>query len=139
MLSFYRMERSDGEPLPLFADAVQAGFPSPADDSVEMSLDLNELLIQHPAATFFVRVQGESMQDAGIRNGDILIVDRALPPADGKIVIATVGGEFTVKRLRLKGNDLFLMPANPSFSPLKVDAQSDCQIWGVVSYVIHKT
>jgi DNA polymerase V len=124
--------------LPLFAVPVKAGFPSPAEDYLEQNLDLNEYLIQHPAATFFVRVDGESMRGAGIQKGDILIVDRSLEPSHGKIVIAVINGEFTVKRLRLHQDKVFLEPENPHFSPIEINPNWDFQIWGVVTYVIHK-
>lgn len=124
--------------LPLFAVPVKAGFPSPAEDYLEQNLDLNEYLIQHPSATFFVRVDGESMRGAGIQKGDILIVDRSLEPSHGKIVIAVINGEFTVKRLRLHQDKVFLEPENPQFSPIEINPNWDFQIWGVVTYVIHK-
>ena len=124
--------------ISLFVDPVQAGFPSPAAGDIERKLDLNEYLIEHPSATFFVRVQGNSMIGAGIHEGDILIVDRALTPGDGKVVIAVVNGEFTVKRLVIKEGKKVLMPENPRFAPIKIEEGSDCQIWGVVTYAIHK-
>lgn len=124
--------------LPLFAVPVKAGFPSPAEDYLEQNLDLNEHLIQHPAATFFVRVDGESMKGAGIHKDDILIVDRSLEPTNGKIVIAVINGEFTVKRIRLHQDKVFLEPENPQFSPIEINPNWDFQVWGVVTYVIHK-
>ena len=125
--------------LPLFLASVEAGFPSPARDDLEKKLDLNDLLIQHPAATFFVRAAGHSMQGAGIHDGDLLIVDRAVKPEDGKVVIAVINGEFTVKRIKIQKGKLWLMPENPSFAPIKVDTLADFQVWGVVTYVIHRT
>jgi DNA polymerase V len=127
------------EPLPFFEKPVAAGFPSPADDYLEQALDLNEHLIQHPAATFFVRVDGDSMIGAHIVQGDILIVDRAIEPASGKIVIAVLNGEFTVKRLRKENGSLFLDAENPKYPSLKIEPHWDFQIWGTVTYVIHKT
>ncbi len=124
--------------LPLFAHRVPAGFPSPADDYVEARLDLNQHLVEHPAATFFVRVQGESMLGAGIQDGDLLVVDRAIDPADGKVVIAAVNGELTVKRLSLKDGEVWLQPENPRYPPLQITEGLDCVIWGVVTHVIHK-
>jgi len=105
--------------LPLFSARVQAGFPSPADDHLERSIDLNEELIQHPAATFFVRVKGESMHDAGIQSGDILVVDRSLAPTDRKIVVAMIDGEFTVKRFRNQEGESFWKRRMTSFPGLK--------------------
>ena len=123
--------------VPLFLTRISAGFPSPAEDYLDLKLDLNEHLIQHPAATFFVRVDGESMLKAGINHGDILIVDRSLEPADRKIVIAGVRGELTVKRIRKIQGRLYLMPENENFAPLEVSEDSELEIWGVVTCVIH--
>ena len=102
------------------------------------TLDLNEHLIRHPEATFFVRVYGDSMRDAGIQSGDILIVDRAVEPKNGSVVIAALNGELTVKRLQKKQGKLFLMPEHPEFSPIEVTKDASFEIWGIVSYVIHK-
>jgi DNA polymerase V len=123
--------------IPLLICPVEAGFPSPAEDWVEDRLDLNKHLIKHPAATFFVRVAGHSMTGAGIHPGDILVVDRALEPTDGKVIIAVVDGELTVKRVRVKQGRLFLMPDNPDYPPLAIEEETDFSVWGVVSYVIH--
>lgn len=130
--------KASSESFPLLMMHIAAGFSSPADDYVEQKLDLNEYLIQHPAATFFVRVEGNSMIDAGIKSGDILIVDRALPVNNGAVVVAHIQGEFTVKRVEQRGNQLYLVPANTKYQPLLVTAEMDIEIWGVVSYVIHK-
>ncbi|MDD5089368.1 MAG: translesion error-prone DNA polymerase V autoproteolytic subunit [Candidatus Wallbacteria bacterium] len=124
--------------LPLFSDGIAAGFPSPADDYIERKLDLNEYLIRHPAATFFVRVEGESMINAGIHPGDILIVDRALEPGDNKIVVALLEGEFTVKRLRKTCSGLFLLAENPAYAPIEIQQGANFEIWGVVAFVIHQ-
>jgi DNA polymerase V len=125
-------------PLPLFNSPVRAGFPSPADDYVERDLDLNEHLIQHPAATFYVRAQGDSMIGAGIHDNDLLMVDRAIKPSGGKIVIAVVNGEFTVKRLVLKGKKAYLEAGNPEYPNTVIDEDAGIEIWGVVTNVIHK-
>ncbi|OLN31334.1 Error-prone repair protein UmuD [Desulfovibrio sp. DV] len=126
-------------PLPLYLAPVSAGFPSPAEDYLDQALDLNELCIAHPAATFYVRASGDSMRDAGIHSGDVLVVDRAMEPLPGRIVIAAVNGELTVKRLRLQDGRLFLMPENPAYTPLEVHPESSFEIWGVVTFVIHRT
>ncbi len=126
-----------GFKLPFFVQSVQAGFPSPADDYIEKQLDFNELLIQHPAATFCVRVSGDSMINAGISAGDILVVDKALIPKNNSIVIAILNGEFTVKRIQFNHNQVLLIPENPAFSPVIVSNDS-FEVWGVVTYVIHK-
>ncbi len=119
--------------------SVQAGFPSPADDFVEKELDLNALVVKKPAATFYVKVEGESMINAGICSGDLLVVDRSLEPKSGQIVVAVVNGEFTVKRLEVSVKGCFLVPENSKYPVLRVDGENECQIWGVVTYVIHKT
>jgi DNA polymerase V len=122
---------------PVFMAPVTAGFPSPAEDYIEGKLDLNEHLVKHPAATFFVRVTGDSMLDAGIHPGDILIVDRSLEAADKKVVIAVVEGELTVKRIRLINEKIVLMPENENYKPLQINKETDFEIWGVVTNVIH--
>jgi DNA polymerase V len=138
MLEIFKAEAGPPLPLPIYLANVQAGFPSPAEDYLDKTLDLNELLIAHPAATFFVRVSGDSMQNAGIFSGDILVVDRSLEAADNKIVIAIVNGEFTVKRLKIREGRISLVPENPSYPILEMKEGSDFQVWGVVTYVIHK-
>lgn len=125
-------------PLPLYGSRVSAGFPSPADDYLEDTLDLNEHLIAHPAATFMVRVSGDSMLGAGIHPGDILVVDRSLEATDGRIVIAVLDGELTVKRLSLRGKNVRLLPENPDYAPIIVRETQDFSVWGVVTSVIHK-
>lgn len=125
--------------LPLFLSHVSAGFPSPADDYIEKQLDINDLVIKHPAATFFVRVSGDSMRGAGIHSGDILVVDKALEPVNGKIIVAILDGEFTVKRIVFDGSGITLLPENASYLPIKVQPESEFQVWGVVTYVIHRT
>jgi DNA polymerase V len=122
---------------PLYVARVSAGFPSPADDYLEGRLDLNAHLVQHPAATFFVRVSGDSMIQAGIHTGDILIVDRSLEPADKNVVIAAIDGELTVKRIRMKDKKLLLVPENEEYETIAVDAEREFEVWGVVTHVIH--
>lgn len=131
-------EARTGLKIPLFTARVSAGFPSPADDFIDRALDLNEFLIEHPAATFFVRVEGTSMIGAGIHPGDILIVDRALEPSPGSIVVAVLDGEFTVKRFQFSGGRPCLMAENAEFPPIELNADMTVEIWGVVTYVIHK-
>lgn len=122
---------------PLFSCSVSAGFPSPADDYIEGRLDLNELMVANPAATFFVRVAGDSMTGAGIHHNDILVVDRSLEPVSGKVVIAVVNGELTVKRLHKKGETICLKAENPEYPDIPVNEESACEIWGVAAFVIH--
>ena len=125
--------------LPSFLCGVAAGFPSPADDYMDKELDLNELVIKHPAATFYVRVEGHSMRDAGIHSGDILVVDRSLSPSSGKIIVAILNGEFTVKRLIIEEHGtIVLRPENSNYPPIQVSPEADFQVWGVVTYVIHQ-
>ncbi|NWJ46762.1 MAG: translesion error-prone DNA polymerase V autoproteolytic subunit [Chloroflexi bacterium] len=123
--------------LPLFLSAVAAGFPSPAEDYVDTLLDLNRLLIKNPAATFFMRVSGESMLGAGIHPHDVLVVDRSLKPRDGSVVVAVLDGEFTVKRLRKRQGGYVLEAENALFPPLVVTGEMTLEIWGVVTAVVH--
>ena len=120
---------------PLYLMAIKAGFPSPADDYVEKTLDLHEHLIRHPAATFFVRVSGDSMAPL-IAHGDILVVDRALTPHSGSIVIAAVNGELTVKRLVEQNGSSMLVADNDAYQPIALTPQVDCTLWGVVVHII---
>lgn len=138
------MKRMSTEPmlqelsrLRLFSDKVSAGFPSPAQDYVEQTLDLNELCIRHPAATFMVRLSGESMRDAGIYDGDILVVDRSLTAAHGSVIIASLNGEFTVKELCLKPVKQ-LIPHNKNYQPILLTERDNFEIFGVVISVIRR-
>ena len=124
-------------PIPLFESRVQAGFPSPGDDYSEGMLDLNDYLIPHKTTTFFVRVTGESMTGAGIFPGDMLIVDRSLDPSDGKVIIAVLNGEMTVKRLKQKRDSLLLCSENERYPDIQVTGEDDFSTWGVVTNVIH--
>ena len=135
--AIYKPDCSTSCPLPLYVTPVSAGFPSPAEDYIEGKLDLNKHLIKHPSATFFVRVTGDSMIDVGIHDGDTLIVDRALEPHDGSIVIAVVDGELTVKRLRKKADELLLVAENKKYQPIAIHEETSFEIWGVVTNVIH--
>jgi len=123
--------------VPLFESRVQAGFPSPADEYSEGSLDLNDYLLPHKATTFFVRVTGDSMINVGIFPGDMLVVDRSLTPTYGKIVIALLNGEMTVKRLEKFKNRLFLCAENDAYPDIKITEEDHFAIWGVVTNVIH--
>nr|CRH05604.1 putative LexA repressor [Candidatus Magnetococcus massalia] len=133
----YRPASSTPYPIPMAGSQVAAGFPSPADDFVEGQLDLNQFLVKHPAATFFVRVSGDSMRDAGIHPGDILVVDRALEAEDGRIVIAVLNGELTVKRLKKRDGQVYLMPENPHYPPIEISEEAEMVIWGIVTSVVH--
>ena len=123
--------------IPLFMVPGEAGFPSPAADYLEGNLDLNEYLIKHPAATIFVRAPDDYMIKAGIFPGDILIVDRSIKPTDKKVVIALIDGGLGVRRIsKIKGK-VFLVPENENYKPIQIDPETDCEIWGVVTNVIH--
>lgn len=130
--------KARAEGIPFFISPVSAGFPSPAADYIEKSLDLNEYLVKHPTATFFVRVSGNSMIKAGIFSGDMLIVDRSLSPQQDSVVVAILNGEFTVKRFRREGGRVVLYPENDEYKPIAINENTDFQIWGVVTSVIHK-
>ena len=130
--------RQPTEGLPLYLSAIRAGFPSPAEDYIERNLDLHDHLVKDKAATFFLRATGDSMREAGIHDGDLLVVDRALEAAHGKIVIAVLDGELTVKRLLRKGGRVALAPANPDFPEIDITQREHVHIWGVVTYAVHK-
>ena len=124
--------------LPLAESRVSAGFPSPADDYMEMSLDLNRELVRNPASTFYARVRGVSMEGEGIRDGDLLVIDRAAEIRDGVLAVCCIDGEFTLKRVRRDPKEacIWLVPANPDYEPLRVTEENDFRIWGIVRYVI---
>jgi DNA polymerase V len=125
--------------VPVLLWKVPAGFPSPAEDYAAGPINLNDYLIHHPEATFLLRVSGHSMQGAGIFDGDEILVDRAQTPSDGRIVVASVNGEMTVKRLRLRpGKPPILLPENPDYPPIVLREGEECQIWGVVTRVLHQ-
>lgn len=134
----YGLDQTTKVACPLFSSGVSAGFPSPAEDHIERKLDLNELLIQNPAATFFVRVAGDSMIGAGINHGDLLVVDRSQPAASGKIIIAITHGELTVKRLMRRDSSWQLVAANAAYPVVEISEETGCEVWGVVTSVIHQ-
>ena len=136
-LSFYSMEEKTLD-IPFYQSNVSAGFPSPAEDFMELDLNLQEYLVQHPSATFCVKVTGDSMQNAGIFSGDVMVVDRALEPKNKTIVLAVLDGEFTVKRIHKKGDLLFLNPENDNFKPIEITQEMNFKVWGVVTHIIHK-
>ena len=123
--------------FPLYSSKVSAGFPSPADDNLEKSLDLNSYLIKRPAATFFVRVNGDSMINAGINDNDILVVDRSIKPSHGKVIIAVLDGQMTVKRLYKRSGKVILMPENDLYKPIEITDDTNMEIWGVVTSAVH--
>jgi DNA polymerase V len=123
--------------LPLLAGRVPAGFPSPAADYAEATLDLNEHLIRRPASTFFIRITGDSMIGAGVHDGDLAIVDRSIEAHSGHVVVAVVDGEMTIKTLRRRDGATFLEAANPAYQPIAIAADAELEIWGVVTTTIH--
>jgi DNA polymerase V len=136
---FMNTESKVNSSIPLFELGIKAGFPSPAEEEMSKPLNLNDHLIPHPASTFFIRVVGDSMNGAGIFSGDLLIVDKSLKASSGKIVVALLNGEFTVKRLVLQKSQILLQAENPKYPTIKINESEDFSVWGVVSYVIHKT
>jgi len=122
--------------LPYVEEGISAGFPSPALDFVDLSIDLNRHLIKHPSATFYGRVKGDSLINAGISNGDLLIIDRSIEPANGKIAVCYIDGEFTAKRIQISRNEVWLIPENEAYQPIRVTEDNDFMIWGIVTHVI---
>lgn len=122
--------------IPFFNSGISAGFPSPADDHLEDRIDLNRELIKHKDATFFGRVEGDSMKNAGIEHGDLLIIDKSLEPRNGKIAVCFIDGEFTVKRIKVENEVVWLIAENEKYKPIKVTKDNDLVIWGIVVHVI---
>ncbi|MES2240278.1 MAG: translesion error-prone DNA polymerase V autoproteolytic subunit [Bacteroidota bacterium] len=137
-LSFFHPDYESELRIPFIPDGVSAGFPSPAADFMENNIDLNKELSENPLATFYIKVKGNSMIDAGIEDKDVLIVDRSIEPQDNKIAICYIDGEFTVKRIKLEKDCLYLMPENSNYNPIKVTEENELIIWGIVTYVIKK-
>ena len=138
-LTFYSPDLESDTGQPFITHEVKAGFPSPALDFMEYKIDLNKVVSEkNPLATFYIKVAGNSMTDAGIDDGDILVIDRSLEPADGKIAVCLIDGDFTVKRLKLETDCLYLMPENAAYQPIKVTEDNQFLIWAIVTYVIKK-
>jgi DNA polymerase V len=135
-LSFFRPDFESERQIPFIKEGVSAGFPSPAADFMETNIDLNKELSKNPLATFYIKVKGNSMIDAGINDKDVLVVDRSLDPQNNKIAICFIDGEFTVKRIQVEKDFLYLMPENTKFAPIKVTEENELIIWGIVTYVI---
>lgn len=135
-LSFFLPEFESKLKIPFITEGVSAGFPSPAGDFMEANIDLNKELSENPLATFYIKVKGNSMIDAGINDKDVLVVDRSLEPKNNKIAICCIDGEFTVKRIKLEKDCLFLMPENKNYTPIKITEENQLIIWGIVTYVI---
>ncbi len=122
--------------LPLIDNGISAGFPSPALDFVNLSIDLNKHLVKHPSATFYGRVKGMSMKNAGITDGDLLVIDKSLEPINGKIAVCYIDGEFTLKRIKISKKEILLIPENEDYLPIKVTEDNEFLIWGIVTHVI---
>lgn len=137
-LDIFSADASTSLSLPYVESGIQAGFPSPAQDYIDESIDLNRELIKHPAATFFGRVSGDSMIDEGIEEGDILVIDKSLEPMNDDLAVCCIDGEFTLKRISIKENRILLLPSNPTFKPIEVVADNQFVIWGIVTYTIKK-
>lgn len=139
-LIMYSADLSSELTLPFADQGVKAGFPSPAQDYMTDSIDLNRELIRHPATTFYARASGDSMRDCGIDDGDLLVIDKSLEPQDGDIVVAFIDGEFTLKTVRFdeKDNCIWLVPANKEYSPIKITEENNFLIWGVLTYNIKR-
>ena len=141
-IQFLTVEASESLPIPFYSEGIRAGFPSPATDYEEEPIDLNKALIKNREATFFARVKGDSMIDAGYLPGDIVIVDRSLEARSGDVVVACVDGEFTIKELDLsqqKNGIVWLLPHNAAYPRIQITSEQSSQIWGVVTYCIHKS
>ena len=136
-IDFFTPNLSSELSLPI-AEGIKAGFPSPAQDYLDMAFDLNRELVKNPSSTFYGRVRGNSMVEAGINDGDILVIDKSLPPADGRRAVCFIDGEFTLKTLRVEKDSLWLLPANPKYKPIKITPENDFTVWGIVTYVIHR-
>ncbi|WP_294822868.1 translesion error-prone DNA polymerase V autoproteolytic subunit [uncultured Flavobacterium sp.] len=135
-LNFFRPDTETNASVPFISHRIAAGFASPAQDFLEERIDLNKELVKNPLTTFYITVSGNSMINAGIADGDLLIADRSLEPADGKVAICLIDGDFTVKRLKVGTDCIYLMPENPAYKPLKVTEDNNFTIWGIVTYVV---
>lgn len=135
-LEFFSANTDSVLSLPMVEGGIAAGFPSPAQDYVDLKIDLNKELIANPSSTFYARVKGNSMVDAGISDGDILVIDKSLEPHDGDTAVCFIDGEFTLKYIRITAEGVFLVPANPSFKMIPVTPETHFCIWGIVTYSI---
>jgi DNA polymerase V len=135
-ITLYKASTKEKLKLPIAENGISAGFPSPAEDFLDSVIDLNKELIKNPDATFFGRVKGHSMKNAGLNDGDLLIIDKSLEPKNGKIAVCSIDGEFTVKRIKIEKNSCWLVPENDDYKPIKVTQENDFLIWGIVTTVI---
>lgn len=138
VFDFYTVDLSTKLEIPISSSTVSAGFPSPAEDYIELKLDLNKKLIKNPSTTFLVVVKGNSMIDAGIKDGDILVIDKSIEPKNGAIAVCFIDKEFTVKRIKIEKKVCYLMPANSEFNTIMVTQDNELIIWGIVTWGLHK-
>lgn len=137
-IEIHRIDTSNNVSIPYADEGIRAGFPSPAQDYMEQAIDLNKEIIRHPASTFFGRVAGNSMSGEGIEEGDILVIDKSLELMDNDLAVCFIDGEFTVKRVRLEPDAAWLVPSNSEYPLIKVTADNNFIVWGVVTYTIKK-
>ena len=137
-LIFFHPNKEQNRNIPLANTGVSAGFPSPADDFKELRISIDQEVVKNEEATFYARVSGQSMQGAGLDDGDLLVIDRSKEPEDNAIAVCFIDGEFTVKRLKVEAECVYLMPENPNYVPIKVTEDNELIIWGVVTYVVKK-
>ncbi|MGC6433344.1 MAG: LexA family protein [Crocinitomicaceae bacterium] len=135
-LDIYKAVNNTLLELPVINAGISAGFPSPAMDFIDVSIDMNNYLIKRPTATFYGRVKGVSMKNCGIDDGDLLVIDKSIPPSNNKIAVCYIDGEFTVKRINVNEGACWLIPENKSYKPIKITEDNDFQIWGIVTHVI---
>lgn len=138
VLDLFHVQGGSDQTIPFYQNTIQAGFPSPADDYMEAPIDLNKELVTRPAATFMGRVRGNSMIDANIHDGDLLIIDKSITPKNGDVAVCFIDGEFTIKYIKLEPPVIWLVPANPEFDAIKVTPENEFMIWGIVTYSIQK-
>ena len=137
-LTFFHPDQNQQKSLHLAQEKISAGFPSPADDFKELRISIDQEVVRNEEATFYARVSGESMQGAGLDDGDLLVIDRSIEPKNGKIAVCYIDGEFTVKRLKVVEDGVFLIPENPKYQPIKVTEENELIVWGIVTYVVKK-
>ena len=135
-VDLYSADTQTALALPIVEEGISAGFPSPAVDFIDATIDLNRHLVKHPSATFYGRVKGVSLKNAGIDDGDLLIIDRSLEPTNGKIAVCYIDGAFTAKRIKISQKEVLLIPENENYQPIRVTQENDLIIWGIVTHVI---
>ena len=137
-LVFFHPNQKQKKRIHLVEEGISAGFPSPADDFKELRISIDQEIVRNEESTFYARVSGESMQGAGLDNGDLLVIDRSIEPQNDRIAVCFIDGAFTVKRLKVEADCVYLMPENKNYKPIKVDAEDELVIWGIVTYVVKK-